>query len=54
MPELSTYPRAIHYLSLQPIICSETIALISYLWSKDGLTVIQDIDKARQGLEVNP
>lgn len=46
------YARAIHYLALQPSICHESIDLVCYLWSKDGKTVLHDIDNARKGREV--
>lgn len=45
------YPRAIHYLASQSSIASESIDLICYLWSKDGITVLHDIDKARKGAD---
>lgn len=45
----TTYPRAIRYLASQSSIANESIALVCYLWRKDGLTVLEDITKARKG-----
>lgn len=45
--EPSRYPAAIRHLSLQPTVCAESLSLVSYLWHKDGATVLYDLDKAR-------
>ena len=53
-PPASRYLVAVHYLAAQSTIAEEALALVCYLWRKDGPTVLRDIDKTRKGERIEP